>query len=268
MKIVLFSYIKPRVWIEVILFFPTNLQWKHHLTKVMNNVVKVCVLYATVKAQPLSVTDIKSIKDYVIDGFDINNSDFPSAICSTCSNALCQKRKDETYNLLCLIDDYDPNRPQNLHSTSSCTCRIYNVAKIKLQDALKMKMKCGRKSSFSTSLTDKPKSFKICSNCFNKIYPGCSHPASSCHSRRAKVENLLRNPVTLQRVVSRTVKSSSSTPLSTLGPSPRPVAKPQPRRELFLTDNLFGIQQDLQLSTRQTLTLATDIRLAVGSQSH
>ena len=53
-------------------------------------------------SQPLSVTDIKSIKKIMLYDYD-----FPSAICSTCSNALCQERKDETYNLPCLIDDYE-----------------------------------------------------------------------------------------------------------------------------------------------------------------
>ena len=39
------------------------------------------------------------------------------------------------------------------------------------------------------------------------------------------------------------------------------------RKEVFSSEHLFGIQQDLNLSNKQTIVLAQDLRLATGSRA-
>ena len=134
-----------------------------------------------------------------------------------------------------------------MRSTSSCTCRICNVAKSKLQDALKMKMRRGRKGSFSTSLTDKPKSFRIALIRYILVAATLQLVGILGEQKFIMLKILSKVPQPLNRV------QASFYPWTFTN-----VAKPQPRRELFSTNNLFGIQQDLQLSTHETLTLATE----------
>ena len=90
---------------------------------------KVCIVCYRKGSRTLSDDEIKSVQYYVIEGYDVNNPDFPSAICSTCNNALCRKRECEDYDLQVTVVDYDHQRPQNLRSASSCACRICTVAR-------------------------------------------------------------------------------------------------------------------------------------------
>ena len=67
---------------------------QHHLIRVMENVDRCAVCYHK-GSGTLSEAEINSVQDYMVEGYDVNNPDVPSAIRSTCSNALCRKRQCE-----------------------------------------------------------------------------------------------------------------------------------------------------------------------------
>ena len=52
----------------------------------------------------------------------------------------------------------------------------------------------------------------------------------------------------------------------TLGPNENKCQKVSARKETFSSEHLFGIQHDLNLSNKQTIILAQDLRLATGSR--
>lgn len=93
-----------------------------------------------------------------------------------------------------------------------------------------------------------------------------NHTEASCkNSRRSKVYNieaLVQSPTTMQRVASRIIKDAGSTPLATLGPNEKSIEKATVRKEIFSSEHLFGMQPDLNLSNKQTIVLAQDMRLA------
>ena len=112
--------------------------------------------------------------------------------------------------------------------------------------------------------------FKVCSNCFAKIYRGSTHSSSSCKfSRRAKIDNieeLVKSPSSLERLALRTIYKSSDTVLSTLGNKGKQVGQTIPRKVLFNKEDMIGIQQDLQLSNKQVKVLAQDLRICTDSR--
>ena len=95
--------------------------------------------------------------------------------------------------------------------------------------------------------TPHTRSFKICSNCFTKLYNGYNHSAESCKSSRSKivyVENMVR-PTTLQRASSRIDKDPPSESVgAALGRQKK--FKEEVRTELFTAYDICGIKQDLR----------------------
>ena len=82
-------------------------------------------------------------------------------------------------------------RQPELRSLSSCPCNICNVARMSINEYRKTKKKRGQPVVTSSKTPDQASSYKICSNCFAKIYKGCSHSAESCrYSRRNNVVNI------------------------------------------------------------------------------
>ena len=206
---------------------------------------KVCILCYRKGSNNIGPSDIETIKAHVIDGYDVTNSNFPAGMCNGCQLLLSKKRNNQDI-ILPLVDDYNPNRPTNLRSVLTCTCRICTVAKMKLQNAVRLKKKPGRPTT--TTVSADKQVFKVCSNCFAKIYRGCDHSANSCeHSRRSKVynlEKLLDSPkgVTKQRIASRAINSQPSTSLSTLGNTPKDISTPKCKKQLFSPDDICSIQ--------------------------
>ena len=160
---------------------------------------RVCVVCYRKASRSLSQAEVGDIQKYLIEGYNVNDPDFPNGICTGCSLSLSKKRNDEDYNLVINVDDYDPNRPPGLLLNPSCECRICTVAKM---CGLEYQRQRGRPKAATPD--DSPTSYKVCSNCFASIYHGSNHSASACkHSCRSKVynvEDLVQRPVTLERI--------------------------------------------------------------------
>ena len=113
-----------------------------------------------------------------------------------------------------------------------------------------------------------PKSYKACSNNFAHIYRGSYHTASTCKkSRRSNVYNIeaaVQSLTNLGGVASRVTKDAAATLLATLGPNEKKCEKVS---EIFSSEYLFGIQQDLNLRNKQTIVLAQDLRLVTVSRA-
>ena len=115
--------------------------------------------------------------------------------------------------------DYEPRRPTALRSIQQRTCRICNVATTGgLHYRKTMMKKRGRPPTKEVSLRE---FFKGFGNCMAKIYRGNNLTAQSCKSScRAKIDNIekmVKSPISLERLASRTIKKSSASTLSTLG---------------------------------------------------
>lgn len=228
---------------------------------------RVCVLCYRKGSRKLSPNDISFISDNIIQDYSPNNPDFPAAICNGCYLLLSKKRNGQEVRLP-EVDSYDPRRQMTLRS-KACECRICEIAHAELQAAVKLKKKPGRPVVVKDTI--KAESFKICSNCFSKIYRGCSHSKQVCSSRRSKVyhlENLIdSDSTTKERLASRTIASSENGLLSTLGRSPRympqSASSPKNRPTISFSD-MSSISQDLNLSARQTYRLGRDLRKAAG----
>ena len=85
------------------------------------------------------------LKEYLIEGYKVDNPDLPSGICVGCSVALSKKRKDNDFPLKIRIEDYDPKRPLGLRSITSCSCNICHIARMSTNEYRKIKRnKAGR----------------------------------------------------------------------------------------------------------------------------
>lgn len=233
---------------------------------------RVCILCYRKGTRSLSLTDVGAIQEFVIEGYSVDNYLFPSAICNGCYLILSKKRNGQNVKFP-EVDTYDPGVSMVLRSSAICTCKICSVAKADKQDAVKMKKPRGRPTQHTDSTPTT--SHKVCSNCFAKIYPGCNHSANMCASRREKVNNVEKllnsDVVTKERIASRIIDTASDSSLATLGNQRKKIYTTPPsssssiQKQLNVGD-LSMIQQDLNLSTRQTYTLATDLRKCTGSR--
>ena len=206
----------------------------------------VCVVcYEKASRRTLSATDIDTVKKYVIDGYDIKNPDFPCGICTGCNIALSKKRKDSNFPLPNQVSDYNPQRRIGLRSSTTCSCKICYIGKLYGIEYLKHTRQHRKKRGRPSTKT--PTTFKVCSNCFSKLYSGCSHAVEQCrYSRRIKVDNIigLTSPSTLLRVASRNNQEDDASAI----PLGRKQTKKEVRKELFTSDDLFEMKQSLQLS--------------------
>ena len=125
----------------------------------------------------LSEKGVECIRLNIIDGYSVDNPDVPNGICTGCHIELSKKANNDDYNLVPRVDNYDPQRPRDLRSSSICECRICNVAKMPgLTYQRLLKKKRGRPKFAVETL----KSFKVCSHCFEHIYLGSNHSVSKC----------------------------------------------------------------------------------------
>ena len=229
---------------------------------------RICVCCYRKGDRTISSKEVECIDSYLIEGYTVDDPDFPNALCTDCHLELNKKINDNGYHLVPKVDDYDRGRSKYLRSSSvDCKCRICTVAKMTgLAYQRMVKKKRGRPAAEKTT----PKCYKVCSNCFQQIYQGSNHSVSKCRrSRRNKVshvEELVSSPTTLQRVASRVIKNHADTPLSTLGPKKKLIRRSAEASTSFTSEQLFGFQADLGLSNRQTRVLAQDLRAATGSR--
>ena len=181
---------------------------------------------------------------------------------------MSQKKKDPDFVLPTADINYEPNRPSALQSLSACSCRICAIASVNGLNSKKLTKKRGRPSSTATS---KPaEKYKVCSRCFARIYRGSNHSSASClNSRREKLDNiveLVNSPKSMERIAARTINKSTDGTLATLGKRKNINLAPESKRILFQPTDIIGISKDLQLSNKETKTLARDIRIATGSR--
>ena len=130
--------------------------------------VIVCIVCYKKGTRSLSKSEIEVVKQHILEGFKPENSDSPIGICTNCS-VLLSKRELNHEMALPLPNNYDPNRPKNLRSsTDKCDCRICTVARADFNESRKLKGKRGRpKSSADNNNTNSNN--KICATCFAKI---------------------------------------------------------------------------------------------------
>ena len=229
---------------------------------------RVCLLCYRKGDRPILELELQCIKDNLLDGYSLDDLEFPCRLCTACHIDLSKKINDCEFNLVPKVDDYDPGRVTYARSAASsvCMCRICTIAKMTgLEYSRMTRGKRGRPSK-----TAQQTIVKFCSNCYQKIYQGSNHSVSNCKSRKRKItnaSNLVSSPTTRQRLASNVLKEHEGTPLATLGPPRKTdVTEPLPAGKPFTSKQLFGMQTDLGLSNTRTRVLAQNLRLASGSR--
>ncbi len=111
----------------------TNVDVEHERSR-----YPVCVVCYREGKNSLSKKEVESVETLLIDRHDVNNPDFPAAICEGCH--LLLNRKEKGHDIaLSIIDDYNPSRSLNLRSSKGCSCKICAISRADKQDAVKLK---------------------------------------------------------------------------------------------------------------------------------
>ena len=89
---------------------------------------RVCVMCYRKGSKSISKKEVEYIQTNLINGFTLDNLDFPSALCNGCHLKLHNNMMGKETELPIVLN-YDPERPQLLRDFSQCTCKICQVAK-------------------------------------------------------------------------------------------------------------------------------------------
>ena len=231
---------------------------------------KVCIicLRKATRDKDLSETDIKSIRAYVNPSYNVSDPDYPCGLCNGCY--LYLNKKGNGADIVLPIKEFIPDLTPQLRSSLSCNCSICMVARSDFNLSKKLKKKKGRPKQNQEKST--LNILKLCSTCFTEIYQRCRHQCSKNRYRHKKLNNLeelIGSPTTSERLASRTIdKSNEYEGLQTCGPK-RKIMHSSPlnaKRKLFSLDDMCVFRKNLDLSTRQTLALAQNLRQASGSR--
>ena len=134
-----------------------------------------------------------------------------------------------------------------------CNCSICEIAHSNVNQIVSSKKKRGRPKTEKLTTPEPGTSIKVCAVCYTQIYPGCHHHCRKDRYRKLKVNNLeslIATPTSSQRIAARTADDDCL-----------PVLPSQPaQKEFFTVDDMCLIRKDLDLSTRQTIALAQDLR--------
>ena len=78
----------------------------------------------------VSSKEVECIDSYLIEGYTVEDPDFPNALCTDCHIELNKKINNNGYHLVPKVDGYDPGRSKYLRSSLECKCRVCTVAKM------------------------------------------------------------------------------------------------------------------------------------------
>ena len=81
-------------------------------------------------SRTISSKEVDCIDSYLIEGFIVEDHNFPNGFCIDCDRKLNKKIKSNGYHLVPKVDDHDSGRSKYLLSSSDCNCWICSVAKV------------------------------------------------------------------------------------------------------------------------------------------
>ena len=150
-------------------------------------------------------------------------------------------------------------------SMRSSAALIEDIAHSDVNRIIASKKRRGR----PPSQAKQEKSIKVCATCFTKLYQGCRHTCSTARYRQKKIENieeLISSPKSAKSIAKRTLKRYRDDDVVNYMKKELDSDKTLfPRKKLFSADDMCLIRKDLNLSSRQTLVLAQDLRNAVNA---
>ena len=179
---------------------------------------RVCAVCYRKGERSLSEREIKYIKEEIIHGYEMSNSNYPAEICDGCHLRICKALSDGI--TIPKLHNYDAQRPALLRNSLTCGCRICLIAKQDCINNLVLgKKKRGRPKMKEAD--DAESGVTLCTKCDGKIGAGIRHDCT----RKYKVQNMLLTytPTTSQRFASRVIDTNGGAPLATLGPNKKPV---------------------------------------------
>ena len=231
----------------------------------------------------ISPSLLDRIQKYQFQQYSLDNPGLPRAICNGCRAKLhrLEKNPDSVNNLPKIkYEKLQGPRPLTRHTAvQACNCSICQLARATLHWETKALLEQFI-SSPSTPSAPSPEYIKICKVCLSQIGQGLSHTCSKS-TFREKISDLVRekSEKTKGRVVSTLLKgvyddqnvdkeggtvhlATGSKPLKvTLGAE---AAGLMGRRKFFSHKDLVQIKTNRNLSDKEILGLATDIRGVFG----
>lgn len=235
----------------------------------------VCVICMGKTKNMQNITDClsKIIKNDFLPHFDLNNINFPLAICGTCRLAIT-KNKNHSKNGIKMFDYaiFKPARAQTRNS-ATCTCTICEVAQAKAVNisGAAAKNKRGRPRTISK----KPIKVSICSKCLTSIKRGCKHVCKNSE-RVDNIKKLSGSPKTLEKVTSSVIlekidknenvclaRPSGGHPLKIAVQSVSHLSR-KTNDSIVSVDFMSSLRSSLDISSNHALKLASQLRNTLG----
>lgn len=225
--------------------------------------------------RPLSNRIRMLIEKHCVAGIDFDDVRLPSRICTACRLTLDEYEKGifsrniETFDYAQIPQIY-MTRLRSTSLQSKCECLVCEISRQNINN----KSNChpGRPSSKSP-----PKALKLCSSCLSALHQGKPHKCSKS-SMLSNLSELASDRNCEQNFACAILENTSfdGSPVNLSRPGgghPLRVHKtqnspksPNDNLPMMSTSDMFGIQKDLNLSSRETLKLGQHIRKVSGSR--
>jgi hypothetical protein len=217
------------------------------------------------------------IQKHCIIGYDPEDERLPSSICGSCRLIIQQHEKGNLSSQIPIYDYCDIGRlPRTRSETEEgCICKVCQIARTNIGSGVVgvSKRPAGRPSNKPQPLAQ-PSVLQLCSSCLSVVGPGKSHNCSKV-SRMVNIHTLAAgsSPKAPEKLSAMILKSkaheSGEAQLSThVGRPINVLISPQSTtsKKFFTADDISKIQQDLNLSTRETHRLGQDVRTVMKSR--
>lgn len=251
------------------------------------NLQAICLLCFNKEKDMRKISDANYdvIKEHVINGFDSSDERLPKVLCCTCRLTLNEfvkgnfERKIKLYDHS-LVGEHGPQTRFKFKNTE-CMCIVCKIARETLNKTLITKAAKGRPNSddSKSSSNCKPTVLKLCSQCLTTIAQGQAHNCTES-TRISNMQQILLSPMSspkaCEKVISGIIKSTGYDENIVLavegGGKPLKLqhfnSTKSPVASVSITSqDMSLIQQDLNLSGRETLKLGQHLRTALQSRN-
>ena len=147
----------------------------------------ICLTEAGQKCtRTVSKNEVKLIKEYVSESYNVEDPRFATGICNGCQRKLLKIQTDSKI-IIRVSSQFCVQLPIPTRSkvSSNCTCTICTRARLNGGAWNKFRKDCKKIDSVALN-----KGEKLCPKCFSKIYPGSSHSEEACQSKNTLIDNL------------------------------------------------------------------------------
>ena len=211
------------------------------------------------------------ICDYFIEAYDMTDPRMPAALCSNCRRVVREYSMGTFSSEIELFDYSKVLAHPTTRSSPKCSCLICETARTTLQAPKRDKP--GRPSAARGTSSELRRPVKLCEFCLSVIHRGKAHSCTPGTRHKNIVTLSTDSPSSkpAEKVASSLMKpGGSSASLATTSGRPLHVKlvpeSQKEQRSQISSDDMGKIKTSLNLSTNQTLKLASHIRAATSNR--